>query len=384
MRLSIEGTFTNRLGLGTRLAGIFFLLAAVTGCEEKAPPPPPAPPEVVVTELAGRDVPVHVEWVGTVDGNVNAQIRARVKGYLQSRDYTEGAFVRAGDLLFTIDARPYQAALDQARGELGRAQAALTKAQQDVARYTPLAAEGAISQQELDNAVQSERAARAVADSARAAVDKAQLDLDWTQVRSPIDGVAGIATTNVGDLVSESTVLTAVSQVDPVRVSFSISEQEYLRYADRVQLNGSANGSRAETLELILADGNVYSRRGSAVIANREVDRQTGTMKIVGSFPNPTNLLRPGQYAKVRALIETRPNAIVVPQRAVLEVQGTYQVAVVRADNTVEMRAVTPGARIGNERIIETGLQSGDRIVVDGLQKIRNGATVRVRAAAPN
>ncbi len=326
-----------------------------------------------------KDVPIFAEWVGTTEGNITAQIRARVQGYLQQRSYQEGTLVRAGDLLFLIDPRPYQAALDQAKGDLGRDEAIRTKTEQDVTRYTPLAAEKAISQEELDNAIQARRAAKAAVDSARAVVEKAQLNLDWTQVKSPIDGIAGIAVAQIGDLVSENTLLTTVSQVDPIKVSFPISEQEYLRFADGIELNNPK--PREAKLELILADGNVYPERGRASVANREVEIKTGTMTIVALFPNPRNLLRPGQYAKVRATTETRQGALLVPQRAVQELQGSHQVAVVGADNKVAMRTVKAGARIGDLWVINEGLKPGERIVVEGLQKVRDGATVNPKSA---
>src|SRR5262245_33716832 len=236
--------------------GCLIALAALAfaACKDAAPPAPP--PDVVVANVVQQDVPIYFEWVGTTDGNINAQIRARVNGYLQSRNYTEGNIVHEGDVMFRIDPRPYQAALDQAKGELGRAMAALTKTQQDVTRYTPLAKSGAVSQQELDNAVQGNRAAKAASDAARAAVDKAQLDLDWTRITSPITGIAGISVAQVGDLISESTVLTTVSQLDPIKVSIPISEQEYLRFAARIQADGSVPERAA--VHLILADGSVY------------------------------------------------------------------------------------------------------------------------------
>jgi membrane fusion protein (multidrug efflux system) len=304
-----------------------------------------------------------------------------VQGYLQRRSYDEGTLVRTGDLMFVIDPRPYQAALDQAKGELGRADAALTKAQQDVTRFTPLAAEKAISQQELDNAVQASRAGKAAVDSARAAVERAQLNLDWTQIKSPIDGIAGIAIAQIGDLVSENTLLTTVSQVDPIKVSFPISEQEYLRLAPAIELNNPK--LRESTLQLILADGNVYPEMGRASVANREVDVKTGTMTIVALFPNPRNLVRPGQYAKVRATVETRQGALLVPQRAVQELQGSHQVAVVGADNKVAMRTVKASARVGDLWVIDEGLKPGERVVVEGLQKVREGALVNPKPAEP-
>ena len=350
------------------------------GCGGKPEAPPPPPPEVKVQTVAAKDVTVHGEWVGTMDGSVNAQIRARVQGYLQSRDYAEGTLVQPGTLLFTIDARPYRAALDAAKGDLGRAEAVATKTQQDVARYTPLAREAAISQEELDNAVQANRAARAAVDSARANLEKAKLDLDWTELRAPISGIVGISDAQVGDLISENTVLTTLSQVDPIKVSFPISEQEYLRYAARLQFDGKP---RQGTLELILADGSVYPERGTATVANRQVDIKTGTLLVVALFPNSRNLLRPGQYAKVRAAIESRQNAILVPQRAVQEVQGNYQIAVVGEGDKVSMRGVKVGERIGNEWIVDEGLKSGERIVVEGLQRVRDGVVVNPKPAEP-
>jgi membrane fusion protein (multidrug efflux system) len=349
-------------------------------CSKSVPPPPP-PPDVVVADVIQKDVPIYAEWVGTTEGNITAQIRARVQGHLERRGYEEGTLVRTGDLMFVIDPRPYQAALDQAKGDLGRAEAVRTKAEQDVTRYTPLAAEKAISQMELDNAIQASRAGKAAVDSARAAVERAQLNFDWTQVKSPIDGIAGIAIAQIGDLVSENTLLTTVSQVDPIKVSFPISEQEYLRLAPGIELNNPKQ--RESTLQLILADGNVYPEKGRASVANREVDVKTGTMTIVSLFPNPRNLLRPGQYAKVRATMETRQAALLVPQRAVQELQGSYQVAVVGADNKVAMRTVKAGARVGNLWVVEEGLKPGERIVVEGLQKVREGAIVNPKPVEP-
>jgi membrane fusion protein (multidrug efflux system) len=373
---ALDGERVKVVVLGAAVGGALTLAAC-----SKPPPPPPPPPDVVVAEVVQKDVPVYREWVGTTEGNITAQIRARVQGYLQRRSYEEGSLVHEGDLMFVIDPRQYQAALDQAKGELGRANAALTKTQQDVTRYTPLAAQNAISQEELDNAVQANRAAKAAADSARAAVEKAQLNLDWTQVKSPIDGIAGISVAQVGDLVSESTLLTTVSQVDPIKVSVPISEQEYLQFASR--LTEPRPRDAQGTLELILSDGSVYPERGKVSVANREVDVKTGTMIVVTLFPNPRNLLRPGQYAKVRATTETRQGALLVPERAVQELQGARQVAVVGADNKVSMRTVQTGPSMGNLLVINEGLKPGERIVVEGLQKVREGATVNPKPAEP-
>ena len=353
-----------------------------TGCNraEQSKPAAPPPPQVLVTPVVQRDVPIYSEWLGTTDGSINAQIRARVQGYLQQRHYREGTFVRAGELLFTIDPRPYQAALDQAKGDLGRAEAALGKTQLDVSRYTPLAKEGAISQQELDNAIQADRGNQAAVTAARAAVKQAELNLDWTKIKSPISGIAGIAVAQIGDLIEPSTLLTTVSQVDPIKVSFPISEREYLKFADII-----AQAMKAETraeqqgnpIELILADGSVYAEQGGFALPDREIDLKTGAITVVSYFPNTTHLLRPGLYAKVRISVETEKGALLVPQRAVQELQGISQVAIVNQDDTVTFRTVQVGARIDSLWIINEGLQPGERVIVEGLQKVRDGIQVK-------
>lgn len=357
------------------------------GCKKEtsqATAPPPPPPDVVVTEAIQREVPIYSEWLGTTDGSINAQIRARVQGYLQSRDYREGTAVKTGDLLFAIDPRPYQAALDQARGDLGRAEAALGKTRLDVARYTPLAREGAISQQELDNAIQADRGNQASVAAARAAVKQAELNLEWTQVRSPIDGIAGISVAQIGDLISASTLLTTVSRVDPIKVTFPISEREYLKFADRIGTAMQAE-KRAEQhgppLDLILGDGSVYSEKGEVALPDREVDVKTGTIAVVSYFPNPKHILRPGLYAKVRAVMDVKANALLVPQRAIAELQGSYRLAVVGGDNKVSMRPVKVGERVGNLWIINEGLSAGERIIIEGVQKVRDGAVVNPKPA---
>ncbi len=359
-----------------------------SGCQSPAQPQQmsaPPPPEVIVTNVVQRDVPIYSEWLGTTDGAINAQIRARVQGYLQARHYREGTFVKAGDLLFSIDPRPYQAALEQARGDLGRAEAALGKTRLDVARYTPLAKEGAISQQELDNAIQADRGNQAAVAAARAAVKQAELNLEWTQVKSPIDGIAGISVAQIGDLIEANTLLTTVSRVDPIKVTFPISEREYLKFADRVATAMQAE-KRAEPhgppLELILADGTIYPHFGGFALPDREVDVKTGAITVVSYFPNPNNLLRPGLYAKVRAVTDTKHGALLVPQRAVQELQGFQRIAVVNQDNKVEMRTVKTGARVGNLWVIEEGLKPEDRVIIEGLQKIREGAPVAPKLVA--
>ena len=324
-------------------------------------------------------MPIYSEWLGTTDGAINAQIRARVQGYLQSRDYREGISVNAGDLLFTIDARIYLAALDQAKGDLARAQANLGKTQLDVNRYTPLAKEGAISQQELDNAVQADLANKAAVDTARAAVKQAELNIGWTQIRSPIDGIVGIANAQIGDLIQPNTLLTTVSRVNPIKVTFPLSEREYLKFADRVASAMQAE-KRAQPhgppLELILGDGSVYPERGGFALPNREVDSKMGTISVVSYFPNPKNMLRPGLYAKVRTVTDTKKGALLVPQRAVQELQGTYRLAVVGADNKVALRTARVGERIGNLWIIEDGVKLDERVIIEGVQKVQDGIPV--------
>ena len=367
---------------------LFVSVCAGTGCDKQGQSAPslPPPPEVLVAAVMQRDVPIYSEWLGTTDGAINAQIRARVQGYLQQRLYREGTFVKAGDLLFSIDPRPYQAALDQAKGDLGRAEAALGKTQLDVSRYTPLAKEGAISQQELDNAIQANRGNQAAVEAARAAVKQAELNLEWTQVKAPIDGIAGISIAQIGDLIEANTLLTTVSRVDPIKVTFPISEREYLKFADRVATAMQAE-KRAEPhgppLELVLADGRVYPEQGGFALPDREVDVKTGTITVVSYFPNPNNILRPGLYAKARAVTDTKKNALLVPQRAVQELQGTYRLAVVSPDNKVELRTVKAGERVGNLWIIDERLNPGDRVVVEGLQKVRDGMTVSPKPVPP-
>jgi len=362
---------------------IHLLFAAALACSEAAPPPQPV--DVVVADVGRRDVPITMEWIGTSEGAVDAEIRAQVAGYLVSQDYAEGTAVQEGGLLFRIDPRPFQAVLDGARGDLERAQAMREKARLDVERYTPLAKEGAVSQQELDNAVQARRAGEAQVQSARATVEKARLELSFTEIRSPIAGIAGVARAQLGDLVGPANPepLTVVSQVDPIRVSFPLSEREYMRFAEVISevVEGRETGPREARLELILADGSTWPHRGRVVPAAAGVDSRTGTILMRGEFPNPDRLLRPGQYARVRAVIELREGALVVPQRAISELQGTSQVAVVDSENKVSMRVVEPGPRFESDQVIEKGLEAGERVVVEGIQKLRDGAVVNPKPA---
>ena len=359
---------------------VFAALAAACGKDEKGPS---AAPEVVVASVEKRSVEIHSEWVGTTTGFVNAQIFPKIQGYLLKQAYLDGSLVQKDDLLFEIDPRQFQASLDEATGQLGRARAALEKNSLDVTRYTPLAREGAVSQQELDDAVQARAASAAQVDSARAMVEQARLNLQWTQVRSPITGVAAIASAQVGDLVSPQTQLTSVSQLDPIKVTFPISEIEYLRFAPAIREQESgASTSASPGLQLILADGSVYPEKGRFRVAGLDVATTTGTIDVQGEFPNPLNLLRPGQFAKIRAVTDRRADALVIPQRAVRDLQGMSQVAVVGADDKVTFKNVKLGPTQGSDYVVESGLEVGERVIVEGLQKVRDGMLVAPVTAA--
>jgi membrane fusion protein (multidrug efflux system) len=359
---------------------VFGLLSLVGGCRRREAPPA-AVLEVEFTPVVQRDVPVTSEWIGTLDGAVNADIRPKIEGYLLRQFYKEGQFVHARDRLFEIDPRQFAAALEQAQGAVEQAEAQLAKTAKDVERFSPLAAERAISQQELDNALTADRAAKAALVSARAAHDQAALNLAWSKITSPIDGVAGIAKAQVGDLVNTQTIMTTVSTVDPIRVSIGISEKEYLRFATQINRPNYATTQQGPFLDLILDDGSVFPQKGRAVLVDREVDPRTGTMTIRGFFPNPGNILRPGQYGRVRATLSTKTGALLVPQRAVVELQGSYRVAVVGADGKLDVRAVEPAEKVGALWVIDKGLAPGEKVVVTGLQYVRAGMTVKAKLA---
>ena len=368
--------FSTLLGF---LIVLVFVTALGTGCERPvASAAAPAPPVVEVTPVIQKDEPLEGEWVGTLEGYVNAQIQPHVSGYLIRQDYQEGGFVRQGQVLFEIDPRPFQAALDQAKGQLAQAEAQMANAELNVKRDVPEAEAHAIPQSQLDNDTQALRGAQAAVEANQAAVEQASLNLGYTKVLSLIDGIAGINTVQVGNLVGPSTVLTAVSQVSPIKVYFPISEQEYLRFAD-----GGAPGTvdwlthaSRIPLQLILADGTTYSYPGRIVFADRQVNAQTGTIQIVGEFPNPKNFLRPGQYARIRALTGYLPKASLVPQAAVNQQQGTYQVTVVGTDNHAQLRTVEVGPRVRTLWVITSGLKPGERVVAVGAEKTKEGELV--------
>jgi RND family efflux transporter MFP subunit len=359
------------------LTGLLALLPLLAGCGGKVGAVSTAPPEVKVVAVEQRDVPIVSEWVATLDGYVNAQIQPQVAGYIIKQTYKEGSPIHNGDVLFEIDPRPFQALLDQAKAQLAQAQAQMGKTQLDVDRDTPLAKERAIAQSQLDNDIQANLAAKAAVQSAEAQVEQAQLNLGFTHVTSLFDGIAGIAQVQLGNLVNPSTVLTSVSQVNPIKAYFPISEQEYLRLADHVNGQSNIESSKDGTpLELILADGAVYPFKGHILYTDRQVDIATGSIRVASAFPNPKNILRPGQFGRVRASTYTRTGALLVPQRAVIELQGTYQLAVVGNDNKVNVRIVTVGERVGTQWIIDSGVKPGETVIVEGIQKVRDGSTV--------
>ncbi len=385
------------------IGGTFFLLVigVIVGAmrpKHVSGAQPGASPDVEVVQVEQKDVPIFGEWIGTLDGFTNADVRAQVTGYIMRQGYQEGAFVKKGQLLFEIDQRPFQAALDQAEGQLAQAKAALANAQAvqgrtelDVNRYTPLAKEQAASQQDLDNAVQNNMAAKATVATAQAqiktaeaAVETARINLDFTRLCAPIDGIAGQAQLQVGALVNPSSgAVTSVSTVDPIKVYFTVSESEYLDWNRRFPTETTREAARKSLhLELILADGTTYTHEGTVYFADRQVNESTGAIRIAGLFPNPGNILRPGGYGRVRTAKNVQKDALLVPQRAVSELQGGYQVAVVDGENKVSIRSVKVGDRVGTQWIVAEGLKPGERVVVEGVQKVRPGAQVNPKPFA--
>lgn len=399
-------------------AALALYAALISGCGKSqatigASGGTPPPQEVGVTTVIQKDVPIYGEWVATLDGYVNANIQPQVSGYLIRQDYKEGSVVHKDDVLFEIDPRPFQAALDQAKGQLAQAQGQLAQAegqlaqahsqlvlsQINVKRDTPLAQAHAIPQSQLDNDTQSQaqaealvrtdegaiQATRAAIQAAEAAVEQAQLNLGFTKVRSLIDGIAGIATLQIGNLVGPTAVLTTVSSVDPIKASFSISEQEYLNLAGKIHTHSSSdllNQASDIPLQLTLSNGAAYPHQGRVIFADRQIDSQTGTIRIMGAFANPGNLLRPGQFGRIRAMTAFRKDALLVPQRAVSELQGRRQVAVVGPDNKVSIRTVEVAERAGDLWIISKGLDVGQRVVTEGTSKVGQGLTVNPKPDA--
>jgi membrane fusion protein (multidrug efflux system) len=355
-----------------QLVAIILLLFIAMGCSKGPQEAPPAP-AVEVTTVIQKDVPVYREWIGTLDGMVNATIRAQVQGYLIKQNYREGDFVKSGQVLFEIDPRTFQAALEMAQGQLEAQQARWTTAKANLARIKPLAEQNAVSKKDLDDSIGTEQSARAAVISAQASVDKAKLELGFTKITSPVDGISGLAKAQIGNLVGPGAMeeLTTVSTVQPIKAYIQVSEQEYIQ-------SGRNGELKAEKLkaELILADGSVYPQKGTFGFADRQIDVKTGTIKVAAIFPNPGNFLRPGQYGKIRVATSVRKDALLVPQRAVTEVQGKYMVAVVGADNKVDIRTVQTAERVDSLWVILEGLKPGERVVVEGVQKVRPGMPV--------
>lgn len=363
---------------------LLFALSTLTlsSCGEKqqqAPPPPPA--EVQTLQVTPEAVTIYDDFVGSLEGSVNASIQARVQGYVASQEYHEGKVVKAGEVLFKIDSRPFEAKLMEAKAALAQAEANRVQAENVAQRAIGLTAQRAVSEQEADNSKQQAIAAKATVEARKAAVAQAELDVEFTTIRSPVDGIAGLAKAQVGDLVGPSSgVLTTVTTVDPIRATFTVSDQRYVKYTHRwTDRDPKARLEHERQLEfqLILADGSIFPQKGSLLAADSDVDARTGTQRIVTVFPNPGNLLRRGQFVRVRMRADERKDAILVPQRAVSEMQGSYQIAVVGADNKVELRPVKMGRRVGQRWLVEEGLKAGERIVVEGLQKARQGAVVK-------
>ena len=364
-------------------AGVAGIALLITAACDKGKAPPPAPPVVEVVSVVQRDVPIYIEWVGILDGDVNAVIRPQVTGYLLKQNYREGDLVKKGQALFEIDPRTFEAAVDEAKGIRAQKFARYETTSANLARIKPLAALNAVSQKDLDDSTGAQQSAKAELEAAEANLKTAKLNLGFTRITSPITGIAGIANAQVGNLLSPSmtTDLTTVSSVDPIKVYFNISEREYLKVANAA----AASGKKPEqvALQLILVDGSLYPHPGKVSVLNRQVDAGTGTFKVAALFANPDNLLRPGQYGKVRATMSVEKGALLVPQRAVTEIQGKYLVAVVGADDKADIRPVTVGERIGSEWSISKGLQPGEQVVAEGTQKVRPGMTVTTKPFEP-
>jgi membrane fusion protein (multidrug efflux system) len=345
-------------------------------CTAKAPPPPP-PAGIKAAIVLQRDVPIYLEAIGQTRGNTETEILARVEGYVEKVNFQEGTMVSKGQLLYTLDPHIPEATLAQVKGNLAEAEAQWVRTRQDVERFKPLVANNAVSRQEYETSVALERAAAASVEAAQAAERRAEVDLGYTKITSPVDGLIGRTEVQAGTLVGRGapTLLTRISKIDPIHVRFTLSEQDYLRFA-RAKGSQPTKEEQEKPLQMVLADGSTHPEPGHLVFVDRNVDPESGTILLEASFPNPDRIVRPGQYAKVRATVEVKPGAILVPQRAVQEIQGIYSVAVLKADDTVDLRNVRAGERVGSLWVIDSGLKPGDRIVVEGMQKVRQGAKV--------
>jgi membrane fusion protein (multidrug efflux system) len=367
------------------LAKAFFSAAvfSLLGCEKKAVQTEAAPPpEVLVTQVVKADVPVVHEWVGTLSGSVNADIRARVNGYLQKKDYDEGSFIKEGDLMFEIDPRPFEAALAGAKSQLLEEQAVQLATQADFERSQDLFNKKVISVQEFENKRQLNQANVAKVAALEAAVQTAQLNLGFTKIAAPVDGIAGIAKAQIGDLVGPGSTetLTTVSKIDPIRLYFPLSEKDYRQYANRIkEVMQIPESERKEDTELVFADGTVYPQKGKFSFLDRQVDPTTGTILVAGNFPNPEHTLRPGQFAKARVVLENISGALLVPERALVELQGSYQIGVLGEDNKAEIRPIKIGPRYKGQVVVTEGLKEGEKVIVEGVQKVRPGMVVTAK-----
>jgi len=367
-----------RLSFGS--VGLLAIVAVFAGCSKSGTNGlTSGPPEVLVTEPLQKDVPLVREWIGSLDGSVDADVRARVSGYVISQNYKEGTVVKQGDLLFQIDPTVYEAAVEQAKAGLAQAEANQLQTEQTEQRETQLFEQKVESAQNRDNAVQSNTAAKAAVKAQQATLRQAEVNLDWTKITAPIGGVAGIANPGIGDLVGpgDANPLATISTVDPIKVYFQISEQDYLKVAQERTDANRGNPAPPPPVEIILADGTLYPRQGKFSTVDRQVDNQTGTIRLAALFPNPDNILRPGQFVRVRVTVKTLPGALLVPQRAVNELQTSFELAVVGADNKAEIRTVKVGERVGSLWVVEDGLKPGERVVVEGLQKVRDNEPVK-------
>ncbi len=382
--LDLGTVFRNSLRISA-VSCLCLIALVLTSCEEKEARPQMAPPEVEFTQVVQQDIPIFEEWVAQLNGPTNAEITPKVGGYLLTQNYENGYFVKKGQLLYQIDPRPFQAALDGAKADVAVAQANLERTATDVARDTPLAAQNAIPEKQLDNDIANHASWQAQLLAKQAAMQQAELNLAWTKVYSPVDGIAGVTNSQIGDLVGTSTKMTTISQVNPIWAYFNVSESAFLNVAPRVTqiIRGAGSLKNAPSVEFIQANGLPYPGRGQIIYVNRQVGTQTGTIQMAAQFPNEGATLRPGGYGQVRIQTGMDKDALLIPQAAVIEVQSLYQVVVLTPDNKASFRPVKVGERVGPNWVISEGLKSGEKVVVEGFMKLREGVPVSPKPYAP-